>query len=318
VWRCSGDVTLRLPETASPLWRCSGDDLALIEALLETTRCFCIPYHLSKIFRSKFISAFFSYSNAHAKRGKLTKLRIYKTKVRSFPARFCAFPAPVQRQTGQTQRHSCTMAIGNAALGGWQREITELFRFEKPKLNEQSTHATGEPVPPTVPQSSIPTVTENDKIDDSAVAAGLDDTEAIILMSPVKSSQNQPSDTETNDSAIDESVVAAAGAPMAAGPPEAAIEGSMGDDIDDNTLPGSAVDNAAQAPTGQKGAATYKQWSLESKLYALDVLKRFNSRWSKAVNHLRDTQPSTYQHLFLPHLQHRKRLELEDKLAGGE
>jgi hypothetical protein len=52
--------------------------------------------------------------------------------------------------------------------------------------------------------------------------------------------------------------------------------------VDDNTLPGSAVDNAAQAPTGQKGAATYKQWSLQSKLYALDVLKWFNSRWSKA------------------------------------
>jgi hypothetical protein len=48
----------------------------------------------------------------------------------------------------------------------------------------------------------------------------------------------------------------------------------MGDDVDDNTLPGSAVDNAAQAPTGQKRAATYKHWSLESKLYALDVLKR--------------------------------------------
>jgi hypothetical protein len=91
----------------------------------------------------------------------------------------------------------------------------------------------------------------------------------------------------------------------------------MGDDVDDNTLPGSAVDHAAQAPTGQKGAATYKQWSLESKLYALDVLKRINSRWSKAVNLLRDTQPSTYQHVFVPRLQYRKRLESEDKVAGG-
>jgi hypothetical protein len=60
---------------------------------------------------------------------------------------------------------------------------------------------------------------------------------------------------------------------MVAELPGAATEGSMGDDVDDNTLPGSAVDNAAQAPTGQKGVATYKQWSLESKLYALDVLK---------------------------------------------
>jgi hypothetical protein len=50
------------------------------------------------------------------------------------------------------------MATGNAAPGGWQRE---LFRFKKPKLNEQSMHATGEPVPPTVLQSSIPAVTEN-------------------------------------------------------------------------------------------------------------------------------------------------------------
>jgi hypothetical protein len=55
------------------------------------------------------------------------------------------------------------MVTGKAAPGGRQREITELFRFKKPKLNEQSTHATGEPVPPTVPQSSIPTITENDK-----------------------------------------------------------------------------------------------------------------------------------------------------------
>jgi hypothetical protein len=67
------------------------------------------------------------------------------------------------------------MAIGNAAPGGRQREITELFRFKKPNSNEQSTHATGEPVPPAVPQSSIPTATENDKIDDSAAAAGLGD-----------------------------------------------------------------------------------------------------------------------------------------------
>jgi hypothetical protein len=88
--------------------------------------------------------------------------------------------------------------------------------------------------------------------------------------------------------------------------------------VDDNTLPGSAVDHAAQAPTGQKGAATYKQWSLDFKLYALDVLKRFNSRWSNAVNHQRDTQPSTYQQLLVPHLQNCKRLESEDKLTGVE
>jgi hypothetical protein len=80
--------------------------------------------------------------------------------------------------------HSCTMAINNAAPGVRQREITELFCFKKPKLNEQSTHAAGEPVPPTVPQSSIPTVTENDKVVDFAAAAGLGDTEVIILMSP--------------------------------------------------------------------------------------------------------------------------------------
>jgi hypothetical protein len=235
---------------------------------------------------------------------------------RSFPARFCAFPAPVQRQTGHTQRHSCTMVTCNAAPGGRQHEITELFRLKKPKLNEQSTHVTGEPVPPTVPQSFILTVTENDKIDDSAAAAGLGDT--IILMSPVKSWQNQPSDTETNDATIAETAAAAAGAPMAAESSGAATEGSMHDDVDDNTLPGSAVDNAAQAPTGQKGAATYKQWSLESKLYALDVLKRFIGRWSKAFNNLRDTQPSTYQHLLVPHLQFWKRLESEDKLTGVE
>jgi hypothetical protein len=36
------------------------------------------------------------------------------------------------------------MVTGSAAPGGRQREITELFRFKKPKLNEQSTHATGE------------------------------------------------------------------------------------------------------------------------------------------------------------------------------
>jgi hypothetical protein len=93
--------------------------------------------------------------------------------------------------------------------------------------------------------------------------------EVVTLMSPVKSSPNQSSDTETNDAAIDENAVAAAGAPMAAEPPGAATEGSMGDDVDDNTLPVSAVDNVAQAPTGQNGAATYKQWSLESKLYGM-------------------------------------------------
>jgi hypothetical protein len=109
-----------------------------------------------------------------------------------------------------------------------QREIAELFRLKKPKLNEQSTHATGELVPPTIPHSSIPTVTENDKIDDLAAAAGLGDTEVTILMSPVKSSQNRPSDTETKDSAIAETVVAAVGAPMAAEPPGTATEGSMG------------------------------------------------------------------------------------------
>jgi hypothetical protein len=117
-------------------------------------------------------------------------------------------------------------------------------------------------------------------------------TVVIILMPPVKSSQNQLTDTETNNAAIAESVVVEAGAPLAAEPPEAGTEGSMGD----NTLPGSAVDHAAQALTGQKGAATCKQWSLESKRYALDVLKRLNGRWTKAVNHLQDTQPSTYQH----------------------
>jgi hypothetical protein len=109
-----------------------------------------------QISRSKFMP--FSCINAHSKRGKLMIMRIYKQKVRSFPARFCAFPAPVQPQEGHTQRHSCTMATGNAAPGGRQRE---LFRFKKPNLNELSIHATGEPVPPTVLQSSIPTVTDN-------------------------------------------------------------------------------------------------------------------------------------------------------------
>jgi hypothetical protein len=131
-------------------------------------------------------------------------------------------------------------------------------------------------------------------------------------------SQNQPSDTETNDAAISETAVAAAGASMAAEPPGAVTEGSMGEDVDDNTLRGSAVDIAAQAPTGQNGAATYKQWSLESKLHALDVLKRFNGCWSKAVNHRGDTQSSMHQHLLVPHLQYCKRLESEDKLTGVE
>jgi hypothetical protein len=178
--------------------------------------------------------------------------------------------------------YSAKQAILSAIHALWllvmQPRQRELFRFKKPTLIEQSTHATGEPVSPTVPQCSIPTVTENDKFDDSAAAAGLGGTEVLFLMTPVKSSQNQPSDTETNDAAIAETAVAAAGTPMAAEPPGAATEGSMGDDVDDNTLPGSAVDHAAQAPTGQKGAATYKQWSLESKLYALDVLKGFNGR----------------------------------------
>jgi hypothetical protein len=89
-----------------------------------------------------------------------------------------------------------------------------------------------------------------------AVAAGLGDTGVITLMSPVKSSQNQPSDTETNHAAIAETALAAAGAPIAADPRGAATEGSMGDDVDDNTLPGSAAGNAAQAPTCQKGAGT--------------------------------------------------------------
>jgi hypothetical protein len=78
-------------------------------------------------------------------------------------------------------------------------------------------------------------------------------TEEMILISPAKSSQKQPSDTGTNDAAIAKTAVVAAGAPMAAEPPGATTEGSMGDNVDDNTLPGSAVDNAAQAPTGQKG-----------------------------------------------------------------
>jgi hypothetical protein len=55
------------------------------------------------------------------------------------------------------------MVTGNAVPGGRQREITELFRFEKLELIEQSTHPTGEPIPPTVPQSSILTISENDK-----------------------------------------------------------------------------------------------------------------------------------------------------------
>jgi hypothetical protein len=76
-------------------------------------------------------------------------------------------------------------------------------------------------------------------------------TGVIVLMSSVKSSQNQPFDTETNDTAIARTAVAAAGAPIAAEPPEAATVGSMGDNVEDNALPGSAADNAAQAPTGK-------------------------------------------------------------------
>jgi hypothetical protein len=121
-------------------------------------------------------------------------------------------------------------------------------------LNEQSAHATSKPAPHSVPHT-IPTVTEIDKIDDYATAAGLGER-GKILMSPAKSSQKQPSDTETNDTAIAETAVAAAGAPLAAEPRGVATEGSMGDNVDDNTLQGSAGDNAAQAPTGQKGAAT--------------------------------------------------------------
>jgi hypothetical protein len=83
--------------------------------------------------------------------------------------------------------HSAKQAILSAIHAPWllvmQRWAVGTVRsqscsfFGKPKLNEQNTHATRKPVPPTVSQSSIPTATENDIIDDSAAAAGLSDTE---------------------------------------------------------------------------------------------------------------------------------------------
>jgi hypothetical protein len=72
-------------------------------------------------------------------------------------------------------------------------------------------------------------------------------------MSPVKSSQNQPSDTETNDASIAETAVAAAEAPMAAEAPGVATEGSMGDDVDDKTLQDQLLTMQPRHPLARRG-----------------------------------------------------------------
>jgi hypothetical protein len=85
------------------------------------------------------------------------------------------------------------MATGNAVPGGRQRMITGLFRFKKPKANERSTQATGEPAPPTLLQSSKPTVTDNDKSMIPQRQQGSVTQEVVILMSsPRKTSPLTP------------------------------------------------------------------------------------------------------------------------------
>jgi hypothetical protein len=52
-------------------------------------------------------------------------------------------------------------------------------------------------------------------------------------------------------------------------------EGSVGDSQNASACPGAtSVQGSDQAPVAPKAAATYKQWSLNSKVYALEVLKK--------------------------------------------
>jgi hypothetical protein len=62
---------------------------------------------------------------------------------------------------------------------------------------------------------------------------------------------------------------------------------------------------------------TYKQWSLDSKVYALEVLDRFNGSWSMAASLLQDMQPVAYRHIQHTHLQYWSKQWLEGTMGGG-
>jgi hypothetical protein len=67
-----------------------------------------------------------------------------------------------------------------------------------------------------------------------------------------------------------------------------------------------------------KAAVTYKQWSLDSKVYALEVLDRLNGSWSRAASLLRDMQPVTYRHIQHTHLQYWSKQWSEGTVGGGK
>jgi hypothetical protein len=93
--------------------------------------------------------------------------------------------------------------------------------------------------------------------------------EVIIPMSPAKPSQESPAGTGTDDSE------AAAGIPAAEEGTKIVAEGSVGESQNAGARPGAtSVQCSDQAPVAPKAAATYKQWSLDSKAYALEVLDK--------------------------------------------
>jgi hypothetical protein len=95
-------------------------------------------------------------------------------------------------------------------------------------------------------------------------------TVVIFLMSPAKSSHESPAGTGTDDSVAAER---AAGMPAAEEGTKAVAEGSVGDSQNAGArLGGTSVQCSDQAPVAPKAAATCKQWSLDSKVYALEML----------------------------------------------
>jgi hypothetical protein len=146
-----------------------------------------------------------------------------------------------------------------------------------------------------------------------ATSAGTGTAEVIILMSLAKSSHESPIGMGTDDSVAAEVAV---GMPVAEEGIKAVAEGSVVNNQNAGARPeATSVQCSDQVP---KAAVTYKQWSLESKVYTLEVLDRFNGNMSRAASLQGDMQPVTYRHILHTHLQHWSKQWSEGTLGGGK
>jgi hypothetical protein len=128
------------------------------------------------------------------------------------------------------------------------------------------------PAPAILPLDSTPDGIIDGNPSSSAATAGTGVGEVIILISLNKSSHVSPAGKGTDDSIA---AVAAVGMPAAEVGTTDVAEGSVGDSQNAGARPrATSVQCSDQAPVAPKAAATWKQWSLDSKVYALEVLDR--------------------------------------------